>query len=113
MLLECYKIMSNYDKTIRSVAEVKTISSHMISLGKIRATSEDDQLNFFIASLVLALQYQHQHSKAKSTPTSLTFHQMPETARLLDYCSYQNRLKKPEWQLLAERNGWGPTRGIL
>ena len=105
--------MSNYNKAIRTATEVKTISSHMVSLGKIRAASEDEQLNYFIARLIFALQYQHEQSKAKSTPTSLTFNQLEETFRLIEYCNYQNRLKKPEWQIVAERNGWSPPRSSL
>lgn len=100
--------MSSYDKTIRTVTEVKTLASHMASLGKIMATSEDAQLSSLIANVVFVLQYQFQHSTAKSTPTSLMFHPVPQTIQLVDYCKYQNRLKKPEWQLLAERNGWTP-----
>lgn len=108
------QIMSNYDKTIKTATEVKTISGHMISLGKIRATSEDEELNFYIEALVLALQFHHQKSKAKSTPTSLTFNPLQETIRLLDYCDYHNQSKKPEWQVLAERNGWSrPRSGSL
>jgi hypothetical protein len=105
--------MSNYDKTIRSVTEVKVLTSHMTSLGKIMAASEDMQLCNFISSVVYALQYQFQHSTSKSTPTSLMFHPVPATVQLVDYCKYQNRLKKPEWQVIAESKGWiPPHRGI-
>lgn len=102
--------MSNYDKAIRTVSEVKTMSSHMVALGKIRAVSEDLQLNYLIQSLVVALQYPHLHGMPKHIPTSLTFWLLPETQRLLEYCQYQSSFKKPEWQILAERHGWiAPT----
>ncbi|WP_156899859.1 hypothetical protein [Luteimonas mephitis] len=106
--------MNNYDKAIRSVNEVKTMSAHMVALGKIRASSEDDRLNFLIAQLVGALQFRHQHNKAKSTPISLTFHELyQETHALVGYCNAQNGLKKPEWQILAERHGWSPPRVVI
>lgn len=102
--------MNSYDKTIKSVTEVKTLVAHMTSLGQIMATSEDTSLFDLITEVVMALQYQHQHSMAKSTPTSLLFHPIPPTVRLVDYCRRKIMLKKPEWQVLAERNGWTPPR---
>ena len=102
--------MNNYEKAVRTFAEVKTISSHMVALGKIRATSEDVQLNYLIQSLVVALQYPHLHGASKGIGTSLTFLPLPETQRLLEYCNFQNRLKKPECQVIAEREGWMPQR---
>ncbi|RZI86016.1 MAG: hypothetical protein EOP38_02885 [Rubrivivax sp.] len=100
--------MSVYKQTITTITEVKTLASHMASLGKIMATSEDGQLYNFIANVVFALQFQFQNSIAKSTPTSLMFHPVPATVQLFEYCKYQNRLKKPEWQILAERHDWTP-----
>lgn len=106
--------MNNYDKTIRSLKEVRTISAHMVALGKIRALSEDEHLDFLIAKLVLALQFLHQRSKAKSTPILLTFDPLPqETRELIEYCNMQNRQKKPEWQILAERHGWTPPPIVI
>lgn len=82
----------------------------MSALGKIRAGSEDDELNFYIEALIRALQFYHQQGNFRSTPTSLTFDPLPEAIRLLDYCSIYVRSNKPEWQVLAERNGWSSGR---
>ena len=70
--------------------------------------SEDMHLSNLIALVVKILQYQYENSTAKSTPTSLMFHPVPPTIQLVEYCRYQTRLKKPEWQVLAEQNGWTP-----
>ena len=106
--------MNSYEKAVKTVAEVKTIPSHMAALGKIRAASEDPQFMYLIQSLVVALQYPHLHGTDKGVPTSLTFWPLPETQRLLEYCNYQNRMKKAEWQVIAEREGWIPPmrRGL-
>lgn len=101
---------SVYERTIKTATEVKTLSSHMSALGKIRAGSEDDELSFYIEALIRALQFYHQQSYARSTPTSLTFDPIMETVRLLDYCSFHTRSNKPEWQVIAERNGWSSGR---
>ena len=103
-------IMSNYERTVRTVTEVKTLTAHMASLGKIMATSEDGHLCGLIRNVVMSLQYQYQHGTGKSTPTSLMFHPIPSTVQLGEYCRSQTRLKKPEWQIMAERNGWTPPR---
>ncbi|WP_156880511.1 hypothetical protein [Thermomonas fusca] len=102
--------MNSYERTVRTINEVKTLKSHMESLGKILATSEDDHLRALIAQVVFALQHQLQHSTSKSIPTSLMFYPIPQTIQLLDYCKFQNQQKKPEWQVLAERNGWTPRQ---
>ena len=100
--------MSNYEKTIRSITEVKTMTSHMTGLGKLMAITEDFHLRNLIASVVQALQYQYEHSTSRTTPTSLMFFPIPQTMELHDYCRHQIRLKKPEWQVVAEREGWMP-----
>jgi len=105
--------MSVYGETIRTVTEVKTLGAHLTSLGKIMASSEDAQLAQLIANVVFSLQFQFQHSTAKSTPTSLMFHPVPATVELVNFCKYQNRLKKPEWQILAESHGWTPPRSAI
>lgn len=102
--------MNSYERTVRTINEVKTLKSHMESLGKILATSEDDHLRALIAQVVFALQHQLQHSTSKSIPTSLMFYPVPQTIQLFDYCKFHNHHKKPEWQVLAERNGWAPKK---
>jgi hypothetical protein len=102
--------MSIYSQTIKTVAEVKTMTSHMTSLGKFMAVTEDSRLRDYIAHVVQALQYQYQNSTAKSTPTSLMFFPIPQTMQLIDYCKHQERLKKPEWQVVAEEHGWTPPQ---
>lgn len=100
--------MTNYEKAIRTVTEVKTLKSHMESLGKVMALSEDGQLTQLISQVIWGLQYQFQNSTSKSMPTSLLFHPIPPTIQMVEYCKQQMRFKKPEWQVLAERNGWLP-----
>lgn len=100
--------MSIYAKTLKSVREVKTISAHMVALGKIYASSEDEQLNQRIQALVTALEFPFNHGTGRSTPTSLTFRMLPATYWLIEYCKFQRASKKPEWQILAEQNGWIP-----
>ena len=99
---------NSYDRAIRTVTEVKTMTSHMTSLGKLMASSGDVNLCNLIANVVMTLQYQYENSNSRSTPTSLLFLPTPQTMQLLDYCKHQNRMRKAEWQVIAEQNGWRP-----
>lgn len=101
-------MMGPYEKTLKTINEVKTLSSHMISLGKIRLECEDPQLDVYIVALIKALQFQHVYSTSRTTPLALTFFPTAETHSLYVYCLQFKKHKKPEWQVLAERNGWQP-----
>ncbi|MBU2852397.1 hypothetical protein [Acidithiobacillus ferrivorans] len=102
--------MSSYEKTLKSLKEIKSISSHLTALGKVKVASEDTSLNQAIDSLVRELQHAHANSKHKSTPTSLENATAPEAKALLQYCIRAIGSKKPEWQILAERHGWTPPK---
>ncbi|MUK39739.1 hypothetical protein GNP82_19590 [Aliivibrio fischeri] len=100
--------MSNYEKFLKSVSEVKTLSAHLTSLGKIKVASEDEKFKAAIDSIIPHLQRAHATSKAKSTPVSLDKTDIREINALISACQKVVGTKKPEWQILAERNGWGP-----
>jgi hypothetical protein len=102
------EMMSPYEKTLKTINEVKTLAAHMVSLGKIRMECEDAHLDGYIVSQIRALQFQHQHSSSRSTPLALTFFPTNETQWLSTYCQQFIKQKKPEWQVLAERHGWQP-----
>lgn len=102
------KCMNYYEKTLKALDDTKTIAAHMISLGKIRSATEDEQLKYFIASLLTALQFPHLHRVPKPMPISLLSFNLPETHRLHDYCMSYFIIRKPEWQVIAERKGWSP-----
>lgn len=102
--------MSLYEKTLKSLKEIKSISSHLTALGKVKAASADTLLNQAIDSLVRELQHAHANSRHKSTPTSLENATAPEAKALLEYCIRAIGSKKPEWQILAERHGWTPPK---
>ncbi len=102
--------MSSYEKTLNSIKEIKTAASHLTALGKVRATSEDKNLVQAIDALVRELQSSHAGSKNKSTPFALEASTAPVAINLIRYCNQAIGSKKPEWQILAERNGWTPPK---
>ncbi|MBY8130832.1 hypothetical protein HPK20_15490 [Vibrio fluvialis] len=100
--------MNNYEKFLRSVSEVKTLSAHLTALGKIKLASEDEKFKAAIDSIIPYLQRKHAKSKAKSTPVSLDKTNIQEINALISACQKVVGTKKPEWQILAERHGWEP-----
>ncbi|WP_064603930.1 hypothetical protein [Photobacterium sp. J15] len=102
--------MNNYEKFLKAVSEVKTLSSHMTALGKIKSASEDEKFIAAIDAIIPSLQRAYLASTSKSTPVSLDKTDIREINSLISTCKKIVGTKKPEWQILAERNGWGPKR---
>lgn len=100
--------MNNYEKFLKAVSEVKTLSSHMTALGKIKSASEDEKFIAAIDAIIPHLQRAHIASTSKSTPVALDNTSIQEINSLISACKKVVGSKKPEWQVLAERNGWGP-----
>ncbi|WP_025095567.1 hypothetical protein [Acinetobacter soli] len=99
-----------YEETISSLKDLKTISSHIKNLGTIMNKSEDQELKKLLAALIMDLQKMHVRPdfRYKSTPLNLINGKNSEIEDLINYCKKFIIQQKPEWQVLAERNGWSP-----
>lgn len=99
-----------YEETISSLKDLKTISSHIKNLGTIMNKSEDQELKKLLAALIMDLQKMHvrPNFRYKSTPLNLINGKNSEIEDLVNYCKKFIIQQKPEWQVLAERNGWSP-----
>lgn len=94
---------------MKSVKEAKTIASHITALGKVRAKTEDQVLLGKIDAAIASLQNAHAKAKkGKSTPTCLDKATDSSVKALVEHCQKAVANKKPEWQVIAERNGWAP-----
>jgi len=101
--------MGLYKKVLESANEAKTISSHITALGKFRAKTEDSVLLAKIDKAIGVLQKLHMQAKTgKSTPASLDKSTDISVMDLINYCQQAIASNKPEWQVIAERNGWAP-----
>ena len=101
--------MSSYKKVLESTKEAKSIASHITALGKIRAKIEDDVLLGKIDKAIESLQGVHANAKnGKSTPTCLDKATDQAIKDLVEHCKKEVSSDKPEWQVIAERNGWAP-----
>lgn len=99
-----------YEETIAAANEIKTLASHITALGKIMNKTEDPQLRKLLGDVITSLQRTHANPRAKnkSTPGSLINAQDVGIQKLIAYCQGFVTARKPEWQVLAEHNGWAP-----
>lgn len=104
--------MNTYEKTLKSLCETKSVSSHITSLGKIKVETEDTFLKQGLGNVITELQalYANPKNKNKSLPISLEKGTSSDIQKLIEYTKQAIGYKKPEWQILAERNGWQPSK---
>ena len=101
--------LKSYEDVLKTAKEAKTIASHITALGKVRARTEDQVLLDKIDRAISSLQSAHANAKkGKSTPACLDKATDVKVKDLIDHCKKAVANKKPEWQVIAERKGWGP-----
>ena len=102
--------MTTYEETIAALKDIRTVSSHITNLGKVMNKTEDQQLKTLLGNVVSSLQRAHANPKVKgkSTPGNLYNATDIGIKQVIQYCESLIGAKKPEWQMLAERHGWGP-----
>lgn len=99
-----------YEKIISELKDLKSVASHITSLGKIMNKTEDTRLQKLLAEVIRELQHMHIRPdfKYKSTPLNLINGKSNTIRELINYCMTFITVQKPEWQVLAERHGWAP-----
>nr|WP_086941006.1 hypothetical protein [Thaumasiovibrio occultus] len=101
-----------YDETIAALKEMNTIANHITSLGRVMNITNDKDLHARLDKVIKLLQRMHVNPRFKyrSTPVNLIGSQNPTVKDLSKYCIERASAKKPEWQVVAERHGWGPAK---
>ncbi|MGE8453642.1 MAG: hypothetical protein ACN6OP_24155 [Pseudomonadales bacterium] len=102
--------MTIYEETIAALKDPRTLASHITNLGKLMNKTEDPQLKTLLERVISSLQTAHANPKTfgRSTPRSLYKEASDRVKSVIQYCERLIVAQKPEWQLLAERHGWGP-----
>lgn len=100
--------MTNYQKVLITVSTSTSFISEYNDLMKILYKTEDEKLrkclNDWLSVLVNANKLSDSNKKRKLRiylNNNRVYKDM-----LVIYCKEMERLKKPEWQVLAERYGW-------
>jgi len=99
-----------YQETIDSLKAFETSATHIKKLGIILNKTEDPKLLKLIKNTLALLQQDHANPKVKgkSTPGNLYNAPQAHIKALIQYCEQFIKIKKPEWQVLAELHGWTP-----
>ncbi|MEW5199330.1 hypothetical protein [Enterobacter hormaechei] len=98
-----------YQETIHLLKKTQSVAKHLTELGKILTSTEDPQLKELVETVYGSLQEAHYKAKSgKSTPLNLYSAQNNTIKRLISYCESHIQAGKPEWQVMAEKNGWTP-----
>ncbi|MCU7976438.1 hypothetical protein L5M43_14445 [Shewanella sp. SW36] len=100
--------MKLYKNVIALSKETITVASLITKLGKVKAVTEDKELIKCLFNVITELQKYHVISINKSTPICLMHSTDASIINLIQYCQQLIGNQKPEWQVIAERNNWGP-----
>jgi hypothetical protein len=102
--------MASYQEVIDALRALRTVASHITSLGKLMNETEDQKLKSLLGTVITALQQAHANPavKGKTTPGSLYNSTVVGIKVLITYCESFIATKKPEWKVLAERHDWTP-----
>jgi hypothetical protein len=90
----------DYIDTIEALTTSASVTSIRNKLSKVRARTEDRKLIDFLDVAIRRLD----SSSSRATDSLNLSHQ--EYGKLHRYCRTTVDLMKPQWQILAERNGW-------
>lgn len=102
--------MTTYEEVIAALKDMRPVASHIKNLGKLMNKTEDQTLKTALGRVITTLQQSHANPKVigKSTPGNLYNTKDLKIKDLISYCEKLIGMKIPEWQVLAERNGWAP-----
>ncbi|WP_330208203.1 hypothetical protein [Pseudomonas sp. Z13] len=104
--------MTIYEKVINELHQMRTIVNHIKKLGSLLPEIQDSKLKSILEATVTNLQRAHASPRVKtnSTPGNLYNPKEIIVMQLIQYCESAIGTKKPEWQVEAERNNWGPKQ---
>lgn len=104
--------MTIYETVIHELHQMRSIVNHIKKLGNLLPEIQDSKLKALLEATVIGLQRAHASPRVKTTSTPGSLYGLKENAvvQLVQYCEKTIGTKKPEWQVEAERNNWGPKQ---
>jgi hypothetical protein len=103
-----YKMSNEYNKVIEACTSLATIASIQNKLNRIYISTEDNQLQSLLKPALVNLvtvQREAVSRKVSSHKSQCNLGNSP-FKELAIYCKKTLASSKPQWQVLAERNGW-------
>lgn len=100
--------MTIYEEILKSIQSYKSTKRHLTSLGKFYNRTEDQLLKNNLYAVLQFLTIWIESSK-DTTPKCLVQVKAVPIKKLVKYLGAVIPSKKPEWQIIALREGWTPT----
>ena len=101
--------MTIYEEILKSIQDYKSEKRHLTSLGKFFYLTEDQLLKKNLYPVLQFLKIWVESSK-NSTPKCLAQVQAVPIKKFIKYLETVIPSKKPEWQIIALREGWIPPQ---
>lgn len=98
---------SEYRVTLSVLMDALTVESRITQLNKVFCASEDDFLKRQMWSVLDMLRYIALNMPKRVQPKVLDLSD-PRVGALIHYCANGLTSAKPQWQIIAESNGWRP-----
>lgn len=104
--------MTVYKKVLLELNKESTLKSKHNNLMKLFYTTEDDYLKDCIRQYCKYLKQavHYIQNKMPGQAKDAIDNSFRPMVALSNYCNQMIECEKPEWQVIAERNGWGPLR---
>ena len=98
----------DYRTAIEACTSLATISTMQNKLNKLMVSTEDARLKSLLNTVIIYLNLAHMAATANKK-TSIKTKVLPQEEpykSLLQYCEQSLKSVKPQWQIIAEQNGW-------
>ena len=98
--------MKNYKDILTEVKIERSPGAKATRFSTIAARSEDDELQKLISPVVQTLCAIRDSKKEQKGIQKMHYSNL--LPPLIEYCEERTKNQIPEWQVIAERNNWGP-----
>ena len=99
----------DYEDTLRAMLDHSTTNTLINKLNKVFVATEDTDLRKLLAPVIRTFK-EAATLQTKQVAGAVSVND-PRYRPLVDYCRQCINSVKPQWQIIAERHGWGPKRG--
>jgi len=102
--------MKHYQSTLKVATIVGTFAATMKALSKIKADTEDAELQRLLDEAITHLQNANAAHGRGVVPSALEKHTDSRAKNLISYCRKRTKDALPEWQVIAMKHGWTPPK---
>jgi hypothetical protein len=99
------KDTKEYAKVLEILLDISTSKQKINRLTKIWSLTEDDDLKELIAITNRHIE-PRAHRKNTESVEHIIREEDPKFSQIINYCHACIKSEKPQWQIIAERNGW-------